>query len=444
MSAGNLALMNATHRAALEELATWRQGGHPDAFPYDAVVAAFHGVGKHFVSRDLLEELDRVRRGVPRGCPAHRTLAAFLDTALDKFDGRYDNPSYLALEQLGLPGADGCPDPGHAAHRRDRLTALLMADVLRFELATLHGCIDLMPELRPNERIVGKRCRHALRAILPVLERLGIDVEVDPDDPMGTGHRVCRAVFADAGAEERRTVQLTGIPVSLVHDEYMFIRSLQAYETTLALIGVQLGAAVAALSRGDAATAAGQLRAAAAIMAESSPFWSLTATMQPEAFLRFREWTDGASAIQSRSYKRVESRCRRPDARAPRLPGLRVGPRGARGGHRRAAEHRPGPGHRDRVGAADPRGAHGGLRGHGRLRGRDHEVAQDPREHRDADARRAPRHGRQRGRGLPGGSSHDPAVRRELPLRLRPAERGRMPRPVAPAHPRLRRTMGPR
>ncbi len=313
MSAGNLALMNATHRTALEELATWRQGGHPDAFPYDAVVAAFHGVGKHFVSRDLLEELDRVRRGVPRGCPAHRTLAAFLDTALDKFDGRYDNPSYLALEQLGLPGADGCPDPGHAAHRRDRLTALLMADVLRFELATLHGCIDLMPELRPNERIVGKRCRHALRALLPVLERLGIDVEVDPDDPMGTGHRVCRAVFADAGAEERRTVQLTGIPVSLVHDEYMFIRSLQAYETTLALIGVQLGAAVAALSRGDAATAAGQLRAAAAIMAESSPFWSLTATMQPEAFLRFREWTDGASAIQSRSYKRVESRCRRPD-----------------------------------------------------------------------------------------------------------------------------------
>ena len=42
--------------------------------------------------------------------------------------------------------------------------------------------------------------------------------------------------------------------------------------------------------------------------------WSLVATMQPEAFLRFREYTDGASAIQSRSYKRMESLCRRPDA----------------------------------------------------------------------------------------------------------------------------------
>ncbi len=35
--------------------------------------------------------------------------------------------------------------------------------------------------------------------------------------------------------------------------------------------------------------------------------------MQAEAFLRFREYTDGASAIQSRSYKRLESLCRRPD-----------------------------------------------------------------------------------------------------------------------------------
>lgn len=32
-----------------------------------------------------------------------RQLARFLQTALDKFDGRYDNPSYLALEQLQLP-----------------------------------------------------------------------------------------------------------------------------------------------------------------------------------------------------------------------------------------------------------------------------------------------------------------------------------------------------
>ena len=59
-----------------------------------------------------------MRGGVPAGLPGPpRSWPRFLDTALDKFDGRYDNPSYLALDQLGLPGADGCPDPGHAAHR---------------------------------------------------------------------------------------------------------------------------------------------------------------------------------------------------------------------------------------------------------------------------------------------------------------------------------------
>lgn len=305
--------MNETGEQASAALTKWRRAPDPAAFPYDDVVAAFHDVGKHFVAPELLAELDRIRRGVPRGCPAHAQLARFLDSALDKFDGRYDNPSYLALEQLGLPGADGCPDPGHAARTRDRLIALLMADVLRFEVATVHGCIDRMPELRPDRRVVGKRCRHALRAIAPALARLGIEVEIDSGDPIASGHRVCRAVLDGASPAERRRLQLTGIPVSLVHDEYMFIRSLQSYEVTFALIAVQLTGAIAALSRGDADRAAAALGAAEAIIRESSPLWSLTATMQTEAFLRFREYTDGASAIQSRSYKRVESLCRRPD-----------------------------------------------------------------------------------------------------------------------------------
>ena len=307
--------MTALTDIARTDIATWRAAGaDPGDFPYDAVVAAIHAVGKHFTDAGLLDDLDGLRREVPRGCPAHGPLARFLDTVLDKFDGRYDNPSYLALEQLGLPGADGCPAPRHAAHQRDRLIALLMADVMRFELATAHGCLQLMPELRPDARVTAKRCRHALRVSLPALERLGIDVAIDPDDPIATALRVSRAVMADATPLERRTLQLTAIPVSVVHDEYMFIRSLQAYETIFALIGVQLAAAVGALTRGEAMLAAEALRAAEATLRESSGVWSLVATMQPEAFLRFREFTDGASAIQSRSYKAAEILCRRPDA----------------------------------------------------------------------------------------------------------------------------------
>ena len=158
----------------------------PEAFPYDEVVAYFNRVGKHFVSPQLLAELDRVRSSLPAD-PSR--LSRFLHTALDKFDGRYDNPSYLALDQLGLPGADGCPDPGHARRRRDRLLILLMADMMRFELAAADGRSDLMPELRPGAKVTAKRCRHGLRAIRPALERMGPDLDLDETDPIAAARR---------------------------------------------------------------------------------------------------------------------------------------------------------------------------------------------------------------------------------------------------------------
>ena len=50
-------------------------------------------------------------------------------------------------------------------------------------------------------------------------------------------------------------LQLTVLPVYVAHDEYMFIRMLQSYETTFALVGVQLRAAIAAIAEGSAAVA---------------------------------------------------------------------------------------------------------------------------------------------------------------------------------------------
>jgi tryptophan 2,3-dioxygenase len=306
--------MDANEKTPVTEVAEWCADRDAETFPYDEVVAHFNRVGKHFVSRDLLVGLDRVRAALADDADArYLQLTRFLDTALDKFDGRYDNPSYLALDQLQLPGADGCPDPRHAQRQRDRLVVLLIADMMRFELAALQGDIDLLPEMRPDSRITAKRCRHGLRAIRPALERLGLGADFDETDPLTAALEVCRAVFGDTSPAERRTLQLTALPVSLVHDEYMFIRALQSYETTFALIAVQLKAAVAALDRGEFTAATAGIEAAAQVLGEASPIWSLVATMQLESFLRFREYTDGASAIQSRNYKAVEATCRLPD-----------------------------------------------------------------------------------------------------------------------------------
>src|SRR5688572_6031724 len=91
--------------------------------------------------------LAAVRATLPQNTShAGRTLSRFLWTALDKWGQRYDNPSYLALDGLELPGGTA----PQAAVRRDRLVRLLMADALRFELAAAEGRTTLQPQLRPG------------------------------------------------------------------------------------------------------------------------------------------------------------------------------------------------------------------------------------------------------------------------------------------------------
>jgi tryptophan 2,3-dioxygenase len=58
--------------------------------------------------------------------------------------------------------------------------------------------------------------------------------------------------------------------------------------------------------------AAGHVETVAGVLKESLPLFSLLATMRPEAFRTFREFTEGASAIQSVGYKTFESLCSTP------------------------------------------------------------------------------------------------------------------------------------
>src|SRR5215208_1417480 len=96
-----------------EAVAHWLSSRNAGDFPYDAVVAEYHRVGKHFVAKELLEALAGVRAvlaEVRGSVTSVRLLDRFLDGALDKWDGRYANPTYLALSLLPLPSVD---DVGH-------------------------------------------------------------------------------------------------------------------------------------------------------------------------------------------------------------------------------------------------------------------------------------------------------------------------------------------
>ncbi|MDT0531660.1 tryptophan 2,3-dioxygenase family protein [Micromonospora sp. DSM 115977] len=306
----------------VRELTSWLSGaGEPDSFPYSAVLAEFHRVGKHFVDKELLALLDQARAQstVPAAArDAHaRLLGDFLDAALDKWDGRYDYRSYLALRLLRLPCGDDvddgpAADPVGARRDRDRLLVRLVADALAFELTAASGTTDLLPERRPSRDVVAKRYRLGVRAASPALVRMGLAGTVPHREAVATPDEL-RALAADPDPTGELVLRLSMLPVHVTHDEYLFIRVLQAYECLFAGIADELRATVAALSAGHAGPAVERLAYAREQLTAAGPLFSLLATMQAEAFRTFREFTEGASAIQSRSYKLMESLCRTPE-----------------------------------------------------------------------------------------------------------------------------------
>jgi hypothetical protein len=306
----------------VHELTSWLSGpSGPRTFPYPTVLREFHRVGKHFVEKELLALLDEARARVAGATTAvgddpARQLTDFLDVALDKWDGRYDYRSYLALRLLRLPcGAEDPPpaaDDVTARRARDRLFVRLVADAMAFEAAAAARTTDLLPQQRPGPTVVTKRCRLGVRAALPGLARLGLAGAVGDGEPATTAAAL-HAVAADLDADGVPPLRLSMLPVHVTHDEYLFIRVLQAYECLFAGVADELRAAVAALAGGDARPAADRLGYAGDLLATAGPLFSLLATMQTESFRTFRQYTEGASAIQSRSYKLVESLCRTPE-----------------------------------------------------------------------------------------------------------------------------------
>jgi tryptophan 2,3-dioxygenase len=302
----------------MKELTLWLGHPKPTRFPYDAVVGEFRRVGKHFVAEDLLATLALARDGVedlPDPYHGSTLLHRFLQTALDKFDGRYDYPTYTGLALLPMPSVDDPPEQlPYALPRRDRLVVQLIADLLDFELAAGDGRTELLPHMRPDARTTAKRYRLARKVVAPTLRRLGLVGEVTAADPEQAARDLCAAVQPELSALDRRIMQLSMLPVYVVHDEYMFIRVLQLFEITFALLAAELrGAVYALVAHEDCATATRCVHVAETVLRESAPLFSLAATMQVEAFRTFREFTDGASAIQSRNYKILESLCRTPD-----------------------------------------------------------------------------------------------------------------------------------
>jgi len=289
----------------VEQIAAWSADSVAEAFPVQAVLDVVWTHGQHFVPHDLLAALDGARRAAARATGSTvdvHVVRNFLDTVLDKYDGRYEYSTYLALPLFELPGFAGAQHPRRV---RDEWVALLIADALRFESVCNAAGSDYLPELRPSADAVQKRFVLAARALGPVVARLGLD----PGDP-----DLASSIIAAAAPARARVLAPSMQPVYVMHDEYLFVRVLQSLEATFTALLRLAQRALEEVRAGAVQAAADELTLCAELLEESQMLFALLATMQPEAFRTFRKHTEGASAIQSVSYKTFEMLCGRPTA----------------------------------------------------------------------------------------------------------------------------------
>jgi tryptophan 2,3-dioxygenase len=182
-----------------------------------------------------------------------------------------------------------------------------------------------MPAERPSLDTVRKRLRKGARFAAPwfspyefprrpsrILDYL-LELAERPEHPE-TARLLLAALPAPTDQDAALRIAASLLPVDVLHDEYLFIRVLQASEATFVILMDHLRAAIRDIRAKDAERARVAMVAASECLAQGGRLFSILATMSADSFRRFRQFTEGASAIQSEHYKRFELLCGVPSA----------------------------------------------------------------------------------------------------------------------------------
>ncbi|SES36489.1 hypothetical protein [Lentzea albida] len=274
---------SAVSKHAAASTAGARQGGSTPGLA-NSIRSQILRHGKDRLAEQVLDQVRASRSGTA----IEPTTAAFYDCVLDKAENRYSYRSYLALDVLSplLP-------PSGDVRSGWELVSHLLLDLAEFEQMTLD---DHDSEFLPN----GRPDRHvALRRIRKI-------------DLLRGGAGSAGRSTSPAGELVEKILRFSVLPVSSQHDEYLFIRVLQCYETVFTTMATMLGQALLAAGSDRVREVARHVDSAATTLDQASGLFSLLATMPPAHFRSFRMQTDGSSAIQSEAYKLVEIFCALP------------------------------------------------------------------------------------------------------------------------------------
>lgn len=274
---------------------------HAEDFPYARILAHYQAIGRLKVNPWLITELANLhgRLGSPTGRAG--LLAGWLVGATDQVTGDYE--SFLGADLLSAAIAADGRDENTV---RDGLSTAFIADLAAYEARALAA--------DPENRHRRTRTVAVANLLEPGSGQAGAgDIQGWQDLAARTGRRA-DAVLDGIPELYRRTVALSLMPITPLHDEYMFLRSVQIFELLYWRLAGHIADAAAALDRGDRERATAGLASAGTRMAATPPLYRVLTTIDKAAFAVIRDNTDGRSAIQSRPYRMVEMLC------APRNP----------------------------------------------------------------------------------------------------------------------------
>lgn len=291
-------------RVAWSSIERW--DGDCDLFPWLDLTNYLRCVGRNCADAVLLEELRRVAKEradtSASSAPHQSPVTAWLKMATDAGVGDYE--SYLGWHLLEQP---------LRKYGASTVVVAILCDLLSMEVA----CWQRAPKAGQQKRI---RAVYAAICswvcVCPDLER-----ELDkafghglataggsdsPDDLLARGGELVSCL----PFELRECVDRAMLPTTVLHDEVMFIRSIQMFEVIYREISWSLQAVLSPPGQVDIVKLSRCLEEAAGAITRTRALFRILTTISQTEFAMIRRATQGRSAIQSEGFADIERVCK--------------------------------------------------------------------------------------------------------------------------------------
>jgi hypothetical protein len=279
---------------ASQAVTAWLRVRQARPFPCDEVLSHFRATGRLFADPGLIGQLHAAARRLseqPGAAGGDRLLRHWLPSTIDQDDGTYE--SFLGADLLRQVCGAAVGEPADSCG--DQLLAALITDLAEHEAAALAAVADANPAQARRAAAVARLAQHAGDLA-----------------PTARGETIAPDVS--------RAVYLSLLPLTPLHDEVMFLRVVQIFETIYQQTAARIVDAASALADDDPGRAADRIEDATQRLAATPAIYRVLTLMPADSFAVIRANSCGRSAIQSRGYRLVQAASSAGPQRGPAPP----------------------------------------------------------------------------------------------------------------------------